>query len=48
VAIPIIQPTNHRKTTPGVEHAKDNTGTEQGDRSQSLRYPLQQTRLQCS
>jgi hypothetical protein len=47
-AIPITQPTNHRKKAPGAEHAKDNTRTEQGDRSQSLRYSLQQTRLRGS
>src|SRR5271155_3236339 len=32
------QPSKH---TPGAEHAKDNTRTEQGDRSRSLRYSLQ-------
>ena len=47
-AIPITQPTNHRKTAPGAEHAKDNTRTEQGDRSRSLRHSLQQTRLRGS
>src|SRR3984957_3736193 len=31
VAIPITQPTNHRKTTPGADHAKDNTPTEKGE-----------------
>jgi N-ethylmaleimide reductase len=34
--IPITQPTNHPNTTPAVDHAKDNTCTEQGDRSQIL------------
>jgi predicted SnoaL-like aldol condensation-catalyzing enzyme len=47
-AIPTTQPTNHRKKAPGAEHAKDNIRTEQGDRSQSLRYSLQQTRLRSS
>jgi N-ethylmaleimide reductase len=42
-AIPITQPINYPNTTPGVDHAKDNTRTEQGDRSRSLRYSLQQT-----
>src|SRR4029077_19763685 len=37
VAIPITQPTNHRKITPGADHAKDNTPTEKGDRSQNFR-----------
>jgi predicted SnoaL-like aldol condensation-catalyzing enzyme len=35
-AIPITQLINHPNTPPGVEHAKDNTRTEQGDRSRSL------------
>jgi hypothetical protein len=39
-AIPITQPTNHRKKVPGPEHAKGNTRTELGDRSESLRYAL--------
>src|SRR5260370_22153880 len=47
-AIPISQPSNHPKTAPGAENGKDNTRTEQGDRSQSLRYSLQQTRLRGS
>jgi hypothetical protein len=28
----------HPNTTPGAEHGKDNTRTEQGDRSRSLRH----------
>jgi N-ethylmaleimide reductase len=47
-AIPITQPTNHPNTSPGAEYAKDNTRTEQGDRSRSLRHSLQQTRLRGS
>src|SRR3981189_2732019 len=47
-ATPITQPTNHPKKAPGAEHAKDNTRTEKGDRSQSLRFSLQQTRLRGS
>jgi len=39
---------NHPNTTPGVEYATDNTRTEQGDRSRSLRHSLQQTQLRCS
>ncbi|HSV89476.1 MAG TPA: SDR family NAD(P)-dependent oxidoreductase, partial [Nitrospiraceae bacterium] len=31
MAIPITQPTNHRKITPGADHAKDNTPTEKGE-----------------
>jgi N-ethylmaleimide reductase len=39
--IPTTQLINHPNSTPGVEHAKDNTRTEQGDCSRSLRYSLQ-------
>ena len=31
MAIPITQLTNHRKITPGADHAKDNTPTEEGE-----------------
>jgi N-ethylmaleimide reductase len=46
--IPITQPTNHHKKAPGAEDAKDNTRTEQGDRSRSVPHSLQQTRLRGS
>src|SRR5580658_7267719 len=48
MAIPIIRLTNHPNTIPGANHAKNNTRTEQGVGSRSLRHSLQQTRLRGS
>src|ERR1700761_7665066 len=45
--IPTTQHINHPNRPSGAEYAKDNTRAEQGDRSRSLRYSLQQTRLRC-